>query len=71
MSQRETNLLWLKDTLDHLRSCEQQLRWAEDARTVQLLTETMLRDLENCRRLCESLGRRRQFQAAYAEDLFP
>ena len=64
MSQRETNLLWLKDILDHLRSCHQQLQWAEDAETVQLLTGTMLRDLESCRRLCEALGRQRQVQHA-------
>jgi len=62
MSQRETILLWLKDILDHLRSCHQQLQWVEDAETVQVLTETMLRDLESCRRLCESLGRQRHFQ---------
>lgn len=64
MSPRETNLLWLKDTIDHLRSCQQQLRWAEDEETVHLLTQTMLRDLEHCRRLCESLRRQRQIQHA-------
>jgi len=31
MSQKEANLLWLKDMLDHLRACQQQLQWAEDA----------------------------------------
>ena len=58
MSQRESNLLWLKDMLEHLRACQQQLQWAEDAEAVRVLTETMLRDLECCRRLCETLHRR-------------
>ena len=62
MSQRETNLLWLKDMLEHLTSCQQQLQWTEDAEAVLLLTETMLRDLESCRRLCETLRRRARLQ---------
>lgn len=57
MSQKETNLLWLKDTLNHLKSCQQQLQWVENHESVHLLTETMLRDLDRCRRLCMSLRR--------------
>ena len=64
MSQRDLNLLWLKDTLEHLTSCRQELQWAEDAETVHLLTETMLRDLECCRRLCHALHRRAGLQHA-------
>ncbi len=64
MSQRDTNLLWLKDTLEHLNSCRQQLEWADDAQAVRVLTEAMLRDLECCRRLCEALHRRVNFQPA-------
>jgi hypothetical protein len=58
MGQREANLLHLKDVLDHLHHCQQQLAWADDARTERVLTETMLRDLDCCRRLCENLLRR-------------
>ena len=58
MSQRDTNLLWLKDTLDHLAACRQQVEWAEDPAAARVITETMLRDLERCRRLCEMLHRR-------------
>jgi hypothetical protein len=65
MSQREANLLWLKDTLEHLRHCQKQLDWTEDPEAVQLITETMLRDLECCRRLCETLQRRSLLQHAY------
>ena len=65
MSQRNMDLLWLKDVLDHLSSCRRQLEWAEDENTIRVLTETMLRDLECCRRLCEQLrGRRRCQQVA-------
>jgi len=58
MSQRESNLLWLKDLLEHLMACQQQLEWAEDNETIRLLTETMLADLERCKRLCEAMQRR-------------
>jgi hypothetical protein len=64
MSQRDLNLLWLRDTLEHLTSCRQQLQWAEDTEVVHLLTETMLRDLECCRRLCEAMHRRAGLQHA-------
>jgi hypothetical protein len=64
MSQREANLLWMKDTLSQLRDAQQQLEWAEDAEAVHVLTETMLRDLERCRRLCEELHRRSRLQHA-------
>lgn len=64
MSQRETNLLWLKDVLEQLSACQRQLEWAEDQNTVRLITESMLRDLDCCRRLCETLQRRASFQHA-------
>jgi hypothetical protein len=65
MSQRETNLLWLKDTLEHLLSCQQQLEWTEDAETIHVVSENMLRDLECCRRLCEAMHRRSALQHAH------
>jgi hypothetical protein len=64
MSQRESNLLWLKDLLEHLSVCRQQLEWTEDSETIRVVTENMLRDLECCRRLCEALQRRSRFQLA-------
>jgi hypothetical protein len=64
MCQRDANLLWLKDMLEHLQASRQQLQWTEDAEAIQLLTETMLRDLACCRRLCESLRRRSGLQHA-------
>jgi hypothetical protein len=64
MTQREANLLWLKDTVDHLRGCEQQLEWAENGESAHFLIETMLRDLDRCRRLCEALHERACLQHA-------
>jgi hypothetical protein len=58
MSQREHNLLWLKDTLKHLRTCQKQLTWTHDDESIHVLTDTMLRDLDCCRRICESIQRR-------------
>ncbi|MBY0524678.1 MAG: hypothetical protein K2R98_14840 [Gemmataceae bacterium] len=64
MSQRDSNLLWLSDLLSQLKSCQKQLEWTTDAEAVHLLTETMIRDLECCRRLCETLQRRASLPAA-------
>jgi hypothetical protein len=58
MSQRETNLLWLRDLLEHLTASQERLEWAEGPDTVRVITESMLRDLERCRRLCEALHSR-------------
>ena len=59
MSQRDSDLLWLKDILAHLSACQKQLQWAEDADAVHVITEQMLRDLECCRRLCDKFRRQK------------
>ena len=58
MSQREANILWLRDILEHLAVCQKQLEWADDSKTISLLTESMLRDLERGQRLCNALHHR-------------
>lgn len=58
MNACDTNLLWLRDTLEHLRGCQRHLEWTTDQTSVRVLTETMLRDLDRCKRLCTSLQRR-------------
>jgi hypothetical protein len=55
MNRRERDLLWLRDVLEHLRDCHQQLQWTEDGESVRVITETMIRDLDRCRRICETL----------------
>jgi hypothetical protein len=58
MSRREANLLWLKDMLEQLSACRQQLEWAEGPEMAEVLLQTMVRDLERCRRLCLDLQKR-------------
>jgi hypothetical protein len=64
MGQRESNLIWLKDVLEHLQSCHKQLEWTTETETIHVLTETMLRDLDCCRKLLESLQRRATYRDA-------
>lgn len=58
MSQRSANVMWLRDILEHLTASQQRLEWAEDSETVRVVTETMMRDLERCQRLCEVMHQR-------------
>ena len=58
MNQRDANLLCLRDTLEHLTVNQQRLEWTEDSDSIHLLTESMIRDLLRCQRLCENLQRR-------------
>lgn len=58
MNFNENNLIWLKDTIEHIADCQQQLEWARDRLTVQVLTDSILRDLDCCRRLCESMRKK-------------
>ncbi len=46
MSQRETTLLWLRDILEQLTTTQQRLEWTTDREASRVLTESMLRDLE-------------------------
>src|SRR5262249_45024214 len=58
MTKHENNLIWLKDMIEHLSDSREQLEWAQDCFALRMITDTMLRDLDCCRRLCESLQRR-------------
>lgn len=55
MRNRQNTLLWMKDLIDHMSTCHEQLQWAADGRTETFLAETMMGDLAECRRLCEEL----------------
>lgn len=58
MSQHESKVLWLKDMIEHLAKCQRQLEWSEDPATIALLSQTMLGDLECCRKICIDLQER-------------
>jgi hypothetical protein len=58
MSQREANILYLRDLLEHLTARQRQLEWADDNQTIGQLAEAMQLDLERCLRICATLQRR-------------
>jgi hypothetical protein len=55
MGNRRHTLLWMKDLIEHLSRCHDQLQWTNDDVTQSFLTEAMLGDLDQCQRLCEQL----------------
>ena len=55
MSNRQTTMLWMKDLIEHMATCQDQLQWASDGQTQSFLMETLMGDLAECRRLCEQL----------------
>ncbi len=55
MRDRRNTLLWMKDLLEHMNQCHEQLQWAADGATEAYLAETLMVDLSECRKLCEQL----------------
>ena len=52
---RHKTLLWMKDLLDHMNQCHEQLQWAGDGQTEAFLADSLLVDLSECQKLCEQL----------------
>ena len=55
MKDRRRTLLWMKDLIEHMNCCHEQLLWAADGPSESYLTESMMVDLNQCQRLCELL----------------
>jgi hypothetical protein len=55
MRNRRHTLLWMKDLIEHLSQCHDQLQWTNDGDTQSFLAEAMLGDLDQCQKLCEQL----------------
>lgn len=55
MRDRQTTLLWMKDLIEHMARCQEQLQWAADGPMETYLTESLLGDLTECQRLCEQM----------------
>lgn len=55
MKDRRNTLLWMKDLIEHMNHCHEQLLWAADGPSESFLTESMMVDLAECTRLCEEL----------------
>lgn len=58
MRNRQQTLLWMKDLLEHMNRCHEQLQWAADGPAESFLTDALMVDLTECRRLCEELQAR-------------
>jgi hypothetical protein len=58
MRDRQNTLLWMKDLIEHMNRCQEQLQWAAGGPSESFLTESLLVDLTECRRLCEQLRSR-------------
>jgi hypothetical protein len=55
MRTRTETLLWMKDLIEHMNRCHEQLEWAEDGPASSFLTDSLMVDLGECRKLCEQL----------------
>lgn len=55
MRNRRETLLWMKDLIDHMSRCQEQLQWAGDGATEAFLTDSLMVNLSECQRLCEQL----------------
>ena len=69
MRNRRHTLLWMKDLLEHMSQCHDQLQWAgEDDPTREFLADSLMGDLVECQKLCEELrasrGRRQARELA-------
>ena len=57
MRNRRNTLLWMKDLIEHMSRCHDQLQWASDGETQTFLADALLGDLNECQKLCEQLRR--------------
>jgi hypothetical protein len=48
----------MKDLIEHMNRCQEQLQWASDGPTQSFLAESLMVDLSECRKLCEQLRTR-------------
>ena len=58
MSQRESQLLWLKDVIDHLQESCEQLEWTSNPEAARLLLDRMMQDMDCGKRLCSEIRTR-------------
>ena len=55
MKNRRTTLLWMKDLIEHMSRCHEQLQWAADGPSESFLTDAMLGDVSEFQRVCQEL----------------
>jgi hypothetical protein len=55
MGNRRHTLLWMKDLIEHMSRCHDQLELTKDGDTQSFLADSLIGDLHECRKLCEQL----------------
>lgn len=60
MRDRQTTLSWIKDLIEHMRECHEQMQWAGEGAAGAFLADALIADLSECRRLCDRLKSVRQ-----------
>jgi hypothetical protein len=55
MRDRRHTLLWMKDLIEHMSRCHDQLQWTSDGATQMFLADALIGDLNECHKLCEQL----------------
>ena len=55
MRNRRHTLLWMKDLIEHMSRCHDQLEWTSDGDTESFLADALIGDLNKCQKLCEQL----------------
>ena len=59
MTNRRDMMIWMKDLIDHMAHCHDQLQWASEGPMEAFLADSLLGDLTQCQRLCEQIRQSR------------
>ncbi len=55
MTNKQLTLIWLRDLMEQLSDSRRQLEWTENPEAIEMLRDKIIRDLNQCKRLAESL----------------
>ncbi len=55
MRNRRHTLLWMKDLIEHMSRCHDQLELTSEGETQSFLADALIGDLNECQKLCEQL----------------
>jgi len=58
MRNRQRTLLWMKDLIEHMTACQEQLHYAAEGPAETFLADALMADLTEFRHLCEQIRSR-------------
>lgn len=58
MRNRQNTLLWMKDLLEHMNACHEQLQYSSDGPAEAFLADALLADVTEFRHLCDQIRTR-------------